>query len=295
MSVQPRPWVLGRPAGVAEGVWDDLPVPHTYECPMRWADMDLLGHVNNVTYLDYLAEARLNLFGHLPAGSAPVARHQVEFVAPLVFHRHPVLVDSWITGSTADEVALAHEVYDGQGDERTTYLRASTVLAHRLSEPEREITERFAGAALQWRPLAEGPAESRDAYSVAVRLSDLDQRGHASDVVHIEYFQEARIQYLMNLHTRGERWSHHVVARTDVTYSRPVPLRATPYAVHSWVGHLGTRSFTIRAELRDEVDVLATASVVMVAFDSDTQRPTDMTPSQRDRLRAELQAGLPAS
>ena len=29
---------------------------------MRWADMDLLGHVNNVTYLDYLAEARERLF-----------------------------------------------------------------------------------------------------------------------------------------------------------------------------------------------------------------------------------------
>ena len=24
------------------------------ECPLRWADLDLLGHVNNVTYLDYL-------------------------------------------------------------------------------------------------------------------------------------------------------------------------------------------------------------------------------------------------
>ena len=29
---------------------------HTYSCPLRWADMDLLAHVNNVTYLDYVAD-----------------------------------------------------------------------------------------------------------------------------------------------------------------------------------------------------------------------------------------------
>ena len=37
-------------------------MPHTYECPVRWADMDMLGHVNNAAYLDYVAEARENLF-----------------------------------------------------------------------------------------------------------------------------------------------------------------------------------------------------------------------------------------
>ena len=28
---------------------------------MRWADMDLLGHVNNVVYVDYLQEARVDM------------------------------------------------------------------------------------------------------------------------------------------------------------------------------------------------------------------------------------------
>ncbi len=66
-----------------------------------------------------------------------------------------------------------------------------------------------------------------------------------------EYVQEARIRYLMNLHTRGERWSQHVVARTDIDFLAPLPYRQEPYAVHSWVGHLGSRSFTISAEVRD--------------------------------------------
>jgi len=41
---------------------------HVYECPMRWADMDMLGHVNNVTYVDYLQEARIDMLAaHAPA------------------------------------------------------------------------------------------------------------------------------------------------------------------------------------------------------------------------------------
>ena len=54
---------------------------------MRWADMDLLGHVNNVTYVDYLQEARVDMLRvHAPARGGEelaegvvVVRHEVEF------------------------------------------------------------------------------------------------------------------------------------------------------------------------------------------------------------------------
>ena len=53
----------------------------------------LLGHVNNVTYVDYLQEARVDMLRmHAPATGrrelaegVVVVRHEVEFVAPLVF------------------------------------------------------------------------------------------------------------------------------------------------------------------------------------------------------------------
>ncbi|HET7351088.1 MAG TPA: thioesterase family protein [Marmoricola sp.] len=268
---------------------------HTYECPMRWADMDLLGHVNNVTYLEYVAEARLDMFGGDGAGRARVARHRVQFVAPLVFHRHPVRVDSWVSCTTDDEVTLEHEVYDlteddGGGELRKVYVRATTVLAHRLDAAELEVVDRHRGAAQEWRD-ARGPARPpRASWPLRLRRSDVDERGEASDVAHFEFFQEARIQYVMNLHTRGQKWSQHVVASTDIEYHAPVPPRAEPYAVRSWVGSLGNRSFTIESELCDGDQVLATAAVVMVAFDMDTQRPTEMADTQRARLGRELAA-----
>ncbi len=255
---------------------------------MRWADMDLLGHVNNVTYLDYLAEARLHVFPGLAAGRAPVAAHRVAFVAPLVFHRHPVLVDTWVSAYDDAGVCLEHEVYDESESGRTVYLRASSTLTHRLTAAETDLVAGIRGPAHEWGPVADLPAASRHSCPVKVRLSDTGADGLASDAVHFEYFQEARILYLMDLHSRGEAWSHHVVARTDVDFRAPVELRDAPYAVHSWIGHLGTRSFTIQAELRDDDRVLATSSVVMVTFDMGTQRSAEMAATQRERLEAEL-------
>ena len=81
----------------------------------------------------------------------------------------------------------------------------------------------------------------RDVYQLTVRRADVDERGLVRDVAFFEYFQEARIQFLMSLHTRGQQWSHHVVARTDIDYLEPMPHRQEPYAVRSWIGHVGTQ------------------------------------------------------
>lgn len=263
-------------------------MPHTYACPLRWADMDLLGHVNNVRYLEYAAAAREAMFDGLPVGRARVRQHRVEFVAPLVYRRTPVHVASWVTAIEDDRVSLAHEVYDETDARRTVHLRVSSVLEHRLDGRERELAEGLLAADHEWRPVDEEVRAPRDVYRVHLRRGDLDEHGHVRDVLLLELLQEARIQYLMNLHTRGQAWTHHVVARTDVRYHRPIAYRAAPYEVRSWIGHLGTSSFTIRAEVRDGEALLADASVVMVTFDKETQRPAPMAPTQRERLAQEL-------
>ena len=66
--------------------------------PVRWADLDLLGHVNNVTYVDYLQEARVDMLRTQSpdtraddlAEGVVVVRHEVTYVAPLTFRLRPV-------------------------------------------------------------------------------------------------------------------------------------------------------------------------------------------------------------
>ncbi len=134
---------------------------HVYYCPLRWADMDSLGHVNNVTYVDYLQEARVDMLAvHAPvtggeelAEGVVVVRHEVEFVAPLTFRSAPVRIESWVTDIKAASFTMAYEILDELDDGgRKVYTRASTVLTpfvfsqerpRRIRPPEREILERF--------------------------------------------------------------------------------------------------------------------------------------------------------
>jgi len=50
---------------------------HKVRMPMRWGDMDAMGHVNNTLYFRYLEQARIEWFEALgcpadPAGTGPV-------------------------------------------------------------------------------------------------------------------------------------------------------------------------------------------------------------------------------
>ncbi|MFH8347016.1 acyl-CoA thioesterase [Streptomyces sp. NPDC018045] len=105
---------------------------HLYSCPLRWSDMDAFGHVNNAVFIRYLEEARIDFMWRLApgegstsfSGGSVVARHEIDYVRPLV-HRHaPVTVESWVTKIGAASMTIAYEIKD----EDAVYVRASTVV-----------------------------------------------------------------------------------------------------------------------------------------------------------------------
>jgi acyl-CoA thioester hydrolase len=276
---------------------------------MRWADLDLLGHINNVVYVDYLQEARVDMLRvHAPdtraedlAEGVVVVRHEVSYVSPLTFRFRPVTIETWVTEIRAASFTLAYEIVEDVGDERIVYLRATTVLTpyvfgterpRRLRPEEKAALGRFLEA-----PEETDRSPSQDDagrhgpgvhYPVHVRFSDVDAYGHVNNVKYFEYLQEARICLLAGLdrdlsEAQGTRM---VVAQTDVDYRRPILFRAEPYDCRSWVTRVGTTSMTIESEIRDGETVLARARVVTVWFDPGTQRPTEPPSSVREALFA---------
>lgn len=266
---------------------------HLYRCPLRWADLDLLGHVNNVTYVDYLQEARVDLFRtHAPDSRADdlaegvvVVRHEVTYVSSLTFGPEPVSVECWVTEIRAASFTMAYEVFtEDAAGERTVYLRARTVLTpyvfaterpRRLDASERESLGRLLepDEPVRPTPVPEVVDVPGGHYPVQVRFSDVDVYGHVNNVKYFEYFQEARIQLLT---TRGGDLGegfHLVVAQTDVDYRRPILFRPEPYECRTWVSRIGTSSLVFESVVRDGDELLARARVVGVCIDNATGRP----------------------
>lgn len=129
---------------------------HTYLCPLRWADMDVYGVVNNVAIVRYLEEARINLILCMAPGEqdtflrsgSVVVRHEIDYKNPLVHRRDPVQIDIWVSRLRAASVALSYVVKDADH----IYASARTVLApfdyqaqrpRRLTEAEAAFFDKY--------------------------------------------------------------------------------------------------------------------------------------------------------
>ena len=134
---------------------------------------------------------------------------------------------------------------------------------------------------------------SRHTYECHVRFSDVDVYGHVNNVKYFEYYQEARIAFLLSLSGGGfdaDSSMRQVVARIDVDYRRPILFRPEPYLVETWATRIGTSSYDLSCRIVDAEDELCSkAEVTLVAFDSSTQRSRPLGDHERSRLEAVLE------
>ena len=286
-------------------------VRHRYVCPIRWADLDLLGHVNNVRYVDYLQEARVDMLrAHRAAAGGPqltdelvdgiiVVRHEVGYRAPLLFSFRPVLIECWVSEIRAASFTMAYEVFheDETTGERTVYVQASTVLTpyrfdldapRRLTEAERTALAAYAEPREdRVRPAPVRVRRDEDGhYPVHVRFSDVDVYRHVNNVVYFEYFQEARIRLFTTLARELPDLPQLqvVIAQMDVDYLAPIALRGEPYDCWTQIARVGNRSLTVESEIADGDRPLARARVVLVFFDGAQQRAVEPPAAYREKL-----------
>lgn len=113
--------------------------------------MDAYGHVNNVVFLRYLEEARIDFLFRpdkdFQQGSV-VARHEIDYKRQLVHRHSPVDIELWVTQIKAASFTICYEVKDGD----VVYVRASTVIVpfdfeaqrpRRITAEEREFLEEY--------------------------------------------------------------------------------------------------------------------------------------------------------
>jgi acyl-CoA thioester hydrolase len=102
----------------------------TIPVQLRWGDMDIFKHINNVAYVRYLEDARVALLAN--AGFAPdldgfgqlVVRHEIDYVKPLVFQPEPIEMSVWIESMGNTSYVIGYSLHDGE----IGYLRAKTTM-----------------------------------------------------------------------------------------------------------------------------------------------------------------------
>ncbi|WP_110589518.1 acyl-CoA thioesterase [Microbacterium suaedae] len=143
----------------------------------RWGDQDALGHINNVSLLKLLEEARVRAFwrDEGSAEDAPlavldadtvstgaglatlIARQEIEYLAPVPYAREPLDVQMWLGKIGGSSFEICYEV---MGDGGTRYARATTVVVLVDTETGRP-TRLPTDARTAWEPYAEEPISYR--------------------------------------------------------------------------------------------------------------------------------------
>ncbi len=87
----------------------------------RFSDLDPLGHINNVVYLDYLQEARLRALiqiGYIEILQLrQVMAHQsIEFRRPIFYSTDPLTVEVWISSVGNTSYRMKYRILSEVGE-----------------------------------------------------------------------------------------------------------------------------------------------------------------------------------
>lgn len=145
----------------------DIPVP------LRWADLDAYGHVNNVAMVRLLEESRIAAFWHAPgedrayptavleggpgaAHHTVVARTEIEYLAPIGYRRDPVTVRLWLGNLGGASIDVCYQVL--VGDTVCAQAETTIVLIDAATGGPRRIDDEVRAA---WEPYVEEPVALR--------------------------------------------------------------------------------------------------------------------------------------
>jgi acyl-CoA thioester hydrolase len=92
-----------------------------YPVHVRFSDVDVYGHVNNVKYFEYFMEARILMTARLwkgvpegtPEPSMVVAQTDVDYKLPILFRAEPYDAWSWISRVGERSMTIESEICDG--------------------------------------------------------------------------------------------------------------------------------------------------------------------------------------
>jgi acyl-CoA thioester hydrolase len=87
----------------------------------RFSDLDPLGHVNNVVFLDYLQEARIRAFLQINYTEffeiSQVMVHQsIDFRRPIMYSTEPLTIETWVSSVGNTSYRMQYRILSETGE-----------------------------------------------------------------------------------------------------------------------------------------------------------------------------------
>lgn len=122
-----------------------------------------------------------------------------------------------------------------------------------------------------------------------VRYGDLDPQGHLNNAKHLTYFEQARVQYLVELGLFGSDQSFMeigiIVADIRITFHAPVHW-GDPVKVGVRTSRIGNKSMDIEQAIvnAETGEVLSSGVVIAVAYDYGAQKTIRVPDAWREKM-----------
>lgn len=126
-------------------------------------------------------------------------------------------------------------------------------------------------------------------FTLQPRWGDMDALNHVNNTRYLDYAQEARVGFFLEL--IGPVRAPLVVARQEIDYLRPLVYRNQPVAVQVQVQAVGNSSFTLLQTVQEPGEggeVYARVLAIMVGFDRTRGGSRPLSDGERAALTALL-------
>ena len=107
---------------------------HTSNIPVRFSDIDAMGHVNNAIYLNYFEQARMQFFEDSIGSDwdwkkdgIVLARNEVDYIQPILLD-DKVFIDTKIDSMGNKSLTISYEIYTFRDKVRASFARGKSII-----------------------------------------------------------------------------------------------------------------------------------------------------------------------
>lgn len=125
-------------------------------------------------------------------------------------------------------------------------------------------------------------------HETPVRFGDTDAMGHVNNAKFATYLEDARVGFFRAATGTTVTLEGLILARTEIDFVKPIVFGTGPVETAVWVEHVGTKSFRLGNEMRQDGSVVGRATATLVAYDYATGASRPLTDDERALLSAHL-------